>query len=200
MGGRSYPAAFGRPAPRPLRVAMQAHLRGHRVDMLGEPVRTHQFHDDTLAERTGSAFRFVARHAIDDLGRADGPARAQARRQNLRHRPQGDHHTGIVERLQRRDRVSLEAHTAVRIVFENHETMRLRQFDQLSSTRERHGDAGRIVEVRNVEQQLRHPFAIRGEAFQGRLREPTVSSPSPSCGTARKPTSCVRRICAGAVI
>ena len=100
-----------------------------------------------------------AGHAAVDGGCGVHPADTQAGGEDFRHRAEADHPSAGVERLDRRHRHAVEADAAIGVVLDDDEVMFDRQCHKFSTPFERHGDAGRVVEIGNVEQEFWHRLA-----------------------------------------
>lgn len=85
--------------------------------------------------------------------RRDGPADPEARCERLGERPQVDHAFGV-QRVQRRQRVTVEAEQPVRVVLQDQHAELLSDPDDLGASLGRHRHPGRVVMVRDGVEQL----------------------------------------------
>jgi hypothetical protein len=125
---------------------------------------------EVLIQRRGAQVRGLLAQvqALQDRRGSGGPADPQARREDLRERARVGHVAAAVERVERRQRVTLVAQQAVRVVLEDHELLLVGDPDERLAPVQRHRDAAGVLEVRDRVDELGAP-ALVAQLGQRRL-------------------------------
>ena len=133
----------------------------------GEIARLAPLDDDPLGERRAAAVRLELDHAGEKIRRSGDPTDPDTGRQQLRKRAEVQHVLVAVEGLQARLGSALEAHSPIRRVLDHIHAVSRRKLEQRFAPAARHGDARRVVEIRDVIDEFRDLPPVPREPVQG---------------------------------
>ncbi len=150
------------------RVAPRAVDRADVIDVLSPAALGEELADEVLAQRRcAEVGGLLAEHGLlHDRRRRAEPAQPDPGGEDLREGAGVEHVVAAVERVQRRQRLALEAQHPVRVVLEHEQLALAGDRDELVTAPLGHRHAARVLEGRHRIDQLR-PATVGGERVEG---------------------------------